>query len=159
MYKEGRRHSTMVRWLEKDGEKSQRPIESQSKAGGRVHVYLLHGTVVNSSSTEKIKTPTLLRTVFLNSSPIEKTLAVGHRHVPQTQMSFNWESGAQEMTNPMITESGRQSHAHGYPPLLPLDSVKFSARRSTVLAVFSAAKQTAFAGPSPTCMSHFSIHH
>lgn len=149
----------MVRCLEKDGEKSQRPIESQSKAGGLVHVYLLHGTVVNSSSTEKIKTSTLLRTVFLNSSPIEKTLTVTHRHVPQTQMSFNWESGAQEMTNSMITESGRQSHAHGYLQFLPLDSVKFSTRRSTVLAVFSAAKQTAFTGPSPTCMSHFSINH
>lgn len=149
----------MVRWLEKDGEKSQRAIESQSKAGGLVHVYLLHGTVVNSSSTEKIKTSTLLRTVFLNSNAIEKTLTVSHRHVPQTQMSFNWESGAQEMTNPMITESGRQSHAHGYPQILPLDSVKFSTRRSTILAVFSAAKQTSFTGPSPTCMPHFSINH
>lgn len=74
-------------------------------------------------------------------------------------MSFNWESGAQEMTNSMITESGRQSHAHGYLQFLPLDSVKFSTQRSTILAVFSAAKQTAFTGPSPTCMSHFSINH
>lgn len=149
----------MVRWLKNDGEKSQRPIESQSKAGGLVHVYLLHGTVVNSSSTEKIKTPTLLKIVFLNSSPIENTLAVTHLHVPQTQMSFYWESGAQEMTNPMITESGRQNHAHGYPQLLPLDSVKFSTRRSTILAVFSAAKQTALTGSSPTCMPNFSINH